>query len=149
MTFKEQIVTRYQLVLRDRLELFQDMLTNMSSNSRNDAKSSAGDKHETTLAMMHIEQEKIANKISQISEEIEALSKIDFGRNYQSIALGSLVYINDSYFLISIALPKITIQESNVFGVSLESPLCELIMGQKIGFECEINSTKYLVKDVF
>lgn len=149
MTFKEQVVERYQLMLRDRLELFEDMLKNMSTNSRNDAKSSAGDKHETALAMMHIEQEKIANKIAQITEEIDALKKIDFRRNYQSIGVGSLVNINDNYFLVSIALPKITIQEASVFGISTESPLCKEIMGQKIGFECVINSTKYIVKDVF
>jgi hypothetical protein len=37
----------------------------LTEDSKNDAKGSAGDKHETALSMMHIEQEKLNYKLRE------------------------------------------------------------------------------------
>jgi hypothetical protein len=42
--------------------MFRDMIA-LTEDSKNDAKGSAGDKHETALSMMHIEQEKLNYKL--------------------------------------------------------------------------------------
>jgi hypothetical protein len=39
------------------------MIAALTEDSKNDAKGSAGDKHETALSMMHIEQEKLNYKL--------------------------------------------------------------------------------------
>jgi hypothetical protein len=59
MTFKQKkkIYQYYQLV-QDRIDIFRDMIAAFED-SKNDAKGSAGDKHETALSMMHLEQEKL------------------------------------------------------------------------------------------
>ncbi len=149
MKFKEQIVLRYNIMLQDKIDLFKDMIEKMSLDSRNDAKSSAGDKHETALSMLHIEQEKIAAKIQQLLEQQENFTKIDFTKNHSIAGAGSLVHANESYFLISIALPKIVVQGANVYGISPNSPLAAEILGKGIGFECKINNSHYQIYDIF
>ena len=42
------------------------MISDLAQDAQNDAKGSAGDKHETALAMMHIEQEKLNQKLAEI-----------------------------------------------------------------------------------
>lgn len=57
MTFKQKIHQYYQQLVQDREDAFRDMIVALTEDSKNDAKGSAGDKHETALSMMHIEQE--------------------------------------------------------------------------------------------
>jgi hypothetical protein len=51
------------------------MIAALTEDSKNDAKGSAGDKHETALSMMHIEQEKLNYKLRKWLKAI--LDKID------------------------------------------------------------------------
>ncbi len=52
-------------MVQDRIDVFKDMISGLTEDSKNDAKGSAGDKHETALSMMHIEQEKLTNKLKE------------------------------------------------------------------------------------
>lgn len=49
--------------LNNQIEAIQNQILSLSEDAQNDAKSSAGDKHETGLAMMHLEQEKLNAKL--------------------------------------------------------------------------------------
>jgi hypothetical protein len=148
MTFKAQIVAQYKQRIQDKIDAFKDMIAALSKDSKNDAKGSAGDKHETALSMMHIEQEKLNFKLKEHLNDHLLFSKIDFAKQSTKIGAGSLVQANDNYFLISIALPKIMVQGATVFGVSPESPLAQHLIGSEIGHSFEINNTKYVVNEV-
>jgi len=124
------------------------MITALTEDSKNDAKGSAGDKHETALSMMHIEQEKLNRKLSEILEQQAIISKIDPENHYAKIALGSLVEVNGMLLFISAALPKITVDGKTVFAVSPQSPLGSQLMGNVIGFEFELNGTAYKIQNV-
>jgi hypothetical protein len=56
MIFKQKILFRYKEIIQDRIDVFQDMISGLTIDAQNDAKGSAGDKHETALSMMHLEQ---------------------------------------------------------------------------------------------
>jgi acetone carboxylase gamma subunit len=53
MTFKQKIYQYYLQLVQDRID-FRDMIVALTEDSKNDAKGSAGDKHETALSMMHL-----------------------------------------------------------------------------------------------
>ena len=63
MSFKQKIVQHHLVLLQDKIDVFRDMITNLTIDAQNDAKGSAGDKHETALSMMHLEQEKLNYKL--------------------------------------------------------------------------------------
>ncbi len=147
-TFKQKIHTYYLQLVQDRIDVFRDMILALTEDSKNDAKGSAGDKHETALSMMHIEQEKLNQKLSEVLAQKAILDKIDPLKVTESIALGSLVKANGIYLYLSVALPKITIEGINVIALSPQSPLGAKLMGNQMGFAFEINSTQYLIESV-
>lgn len=148
MTFKEQIIGQYVQRIQDKIDAFQDMIAALSEDSKNDAKSSAGDKHETALSMMHIEQEKLNYKMKEYLNDNQQFSAIDFSKKSTKVIVGSLVKANANYFLISIALPKITVQGAMVFGISPQSPLALLLIGNEIGNTFSINNIEYVINEI-
>ena len=148
MTFKAQIVAQYEQRIQDKIDAFQDMIAALSEDSKNDAKGSAGDKHETALSMMHIEQEKLNYKLKEYLNDSQQFSKIDFEKKQQKIQVGSLVQANSSYFLISVALPKITIQGQSVYGISPQSPLAQSLIGKEVGQAVQINNMEYIIHEI-
>lgn len=148
MTFKQNIHTYYQQLVQDRIDVFRDMIAALTEDSKNDAKGSAGDKHETALSMMHIEQEKLNHKLKEVLTQKAVLDKIDASTIAETIIVGSLVKANGIYLYLSLALPKININQINVIALSPQSPLGNKLMGNKVGFTFEINGTKYLVEEI-
>ncbi len=148
MTFKEQIIAQYVQRIQDKIDAFQDMIVALTEDSKNDSKGSAGDKHETALSMMHIEQEKLNYKLKEYLSENQLFSNIDFNKKSSKVTTGSLVQANENYFLISIALPKIMVQGATVFGISPQSPLAQELMGQEVGHSFKINNVAYLVNEI-
>ena len=135
-------------MLEDRIDAFRDMILALTEDSKNDAKGSAGDKHETALSMMHLEQEKFNTKLREVLDQKAILDKINPEISSKSITLGSLVKANGIYLYVSLALPKINIEGINVIALSPQSPLGNKLMGNSIGFTFEINGTKYLIEEV-
>lgn len=148
MEFKDEIIQRYTIMLKDRIDVFKDMIAALTEDSKNDAKGSAGDKHETALSMMHLEQEKLNHKLQENIQLLRQFSEIDFTKKSERIVVGSLVNANDFYFLVSVALPKISIEGQTIFSVSPQAPLASKLLGLKINEEVTVNGTTYLVKEV-
>ncbi len=136
-------------MVQDKIDVFKDMITALTEDSQNDAKGSAGDKHETALSMMHIEQEKLNHKIQEYINQKTILDKIDATQVHTKVALGSLVITNNLTVYVATALPKITINNQSIFGISSQSPLGIKLLGNSTGFEFEINATKYTIKQIF
>ena len=148
MTLKQQILHRYKEILQDRIDVFQDMISGLTLDAQNDAKGSAGDKHETALSMMHIEQEKLNHKLKEVLEHQAILNKIDATQFHKKVALGSLVQANGMLLFISAALPKITHEDKTIFALSPQSPLGSKLMGNEVGFSVEVNGKSYLIENV-
>jgi len=148
MTFKQKIQQHYVQLVQDRIDVFKDMIAALTEDSKNDAKGSAGDKHETALSMMHIEQEKLNRKLREVLDQKVVLDKIDSTKIAETIIVGSLVKANGIYLYLSVALPKIAVGGINVIALSPQSPLGNKLMGNEVGFTFEINGTKYLIESL-
>ena len=149
MTFKQKIYTYYLQLVQDKIDVFRDMISALTEDSKNDAKGSAGDKHETALSMMHIEQEKLNRKLREVLDQKIILDKIDATSITETIILGSLIKANGIFLYLSVALPKIAIEGINVIALSPQSPLGNKLMGMKVGHSFEINTTKYIIEEVY
>lgn len=148
MTFKIKIYQYYHQLVQDRIDAFRDMITALTEDSKNDAKGSAGDKHETALSMMHLEQEKLNAKLREVVQQKAVLDKINPEIVSTIITLGSLVKANGIYLYLSLALPKISIDGVNVIALSPQSPLGNKLIGNSVGYKFEINTTKYLIEEI-
>jgi transcription elongation GreA/GreB family factor len=148
MTIKQKIQTHYLYIAATKVTLLQQTLADLKESGANETKSTAGDKHETALAMLQIEQ---ANKRTQLQEAVvqkAAIEKLENITNITKIVHGSLVKTNKGYFYISVALGKAIIDEIAVIAISAQSPLGAKLMGLCVNDEVEINGNEYRVEDI-
>jgi transcription elongation GreA/GreB family factor len=124
------------------------MISDLAQDAQNDAKGSAGDKHETALSMMHLEQEKLNQKLAEIIEQKNIMDKIDADAIHTKVALGSLVQTNKMLFYISAAFPKIQLENKVITAVSPQSPLGSQLLGKSLGDEVEINTNRFQIKSI-
>jgi len=125
------------------------MLDDLKESGANETKSTAGDKHETALAMLQIEQ---ANKRAQMDELLSqktVLNKIDPSVKTIHVVTGSLVKTPLNYFFISVALGKAVIDDCNIIALSAQSPLGKTLMGLIKGEQVSFNQTQFVIEDIF
>ena len=146
--FKQKILSQYQILLQDKIDIYQDLIHSLTEDAQNDAKSSAGDKHETTLSKLHIEQEKIANKLNEAVEQQAILSKLDIEQVTDNVVLGSLVKTNHLTVLVCTALPKIMVDNQAVFAISPQSPLGIKLMHKTVNSEFPVNNVTYKILEI-
>lgn len=145
-SLKHKILSYYKQQVEDKLDAFRDMVAALTEGAANDAKGSAGDKHETALSMMHIEQEKLNHKIAEFLEQKAVLDKINPDAVNERVVLGSLVKANAHHLFVSTALPKITVEGVTVIALSPQSPLGTAMLGKGVGGAFEVNGTKYIIE---
>ena len=148
MTFKQKIKSHYQNLLSEKISELRFMISDLAQDAQNDAKGSAGDKHETALSMMHLEQEKLNQKLAEIIAQKNVVDKIDADAIHTKVALGSLVQTNEMLFYISAALPKIQLENKAIIAVSPQSPLGSQLMGKSLGDEILINTNRFQIKAI-
>ncbi|MCW4468414.1 GreA/GreB family elongation factor [Flavobacterium sp. MFBS3-15] len=146
---KQKVLAYYKQQVDDRIDAFRDMIAALTEDASNDAKGSAGDKHETALSMMHLEQEKLNHKLKEFIDQKAILDKINPELEFPKVALGSLVKANNMHLFVSAALPKITIDGVTVIALSPQSPLGMKMMGMEQGDEFEVGTTNYIIKEIF
>ena len=145
---KQEVLSYYKQLVQDRIDVFQDMISGLTIDAQNDAKGSAGDKHETALSMMHLEQEKLNYKLKEIIDQKKILNAIDDTITHKVIALGSLVTVNGMTLFISTALPKINLRDKTIFAVSPQSPLGSQLMGNGVGHAFDMNGKAYVIQEI-
>ncbi len=148
MMLKQKIYNHYLHAATTKITLLQQTLADLKESGANETKSTAGDKHETALAMLQIEQ---ANKRTQLQEALEqkaAIEKLENITNTTKIVQGSLVKTNKGYFYISVALGKAVVDDISVIAISPRSPLGVKLMGLCTHESVDINGNAYLVEDI-
>jgi len=148
MTLKEKAYQYYLSLVLEKIKTLQNTIADLTLDAQNDAKGSAGDKHETALSMMHLEQEKLNQKVKEALEQKAILDSIDIFKKNVVVSLGSLVYTNSLIFFISQALPKIKVEEKDIIALSPQSPLGRQLIGKKVNEAIQFNTTTYKILQI-
>lgn len=143
MINKQAVHQQCVLLLHKKQQELQDVLKGLTESAANETKSTAGDKHETALAMLQIEQENTSRQLNLLLTQISFLEKIDVSKHHTNVSNGSLVSTNKGLFYIAIALGKILVEDTPIFVLSLQSPLGNKLSGLQQGDYTELNGTKY------
>ncbi len=138
--------TQFQFLLNQKIQELQYVLNDLKETGANETKSTAGDKHETALAMIQIEQ---ANKRAQLNElftQKAVLDKIDPSLISSQVINGSLVKTNRGSFFISTSLGKATVDKMEITAISPQSPLGCKLLGLSIGNTIEVNKNHFIIE---
>lgn len=148
MTFKQKVYESYRGIIEAKIQLFQHTLKELRESGSNETKSTAGDKYETALAMLHIEQENVNRQLSEILKQKALFSQVDPTMSTSKITNGSLIKTNKGYFFMSVALGKTTVDGITVMALSPLSPLGQKLIALKENDSAEINGTRFIIESI-
>ncbi|MCB0509175.1 MAG: hypothetical protein KDC82_00335, partial [Bacteroidetes bacterium] len=113
-----------------------------------DTKSSAGDKYETSRAMMQIEQAQNEQQLSNLISLKENLNLIKFRNAYEKVELGSLILSDADHFFLTQALGSFQIEGQKFHCLSLASPLGQKLHHKKIGEVISLGNKSFTIKNI-
>jgi hypothetical protein len=145
---KQAVYQAFRETILQRLNLIRSNLDDLKETGKNETKSTAGDKHETALAMIQLEQEKMRSQLREVQQQMVDLEKIDPAKTAAVIARGSIVTTDRGIFWISLALGKISIAGEMVLALSPQAPLGAGLIGCKAGDTITVNNTVYTIISV-
>jgi hypothetical protein len=148
MSFKETVLKTFVDLLNAKIIYLENMLNDLKESAKNETKSTAGDKHETALAMLQIEQENIRKQLKSVQEQKISIEKINPLIVTNTVRLGSLVKTNNGYFFIAAGVGKITLNEQTIIALSPISPLGTKLMGKFVGENIQQNNIFYKIEKV-
>lgn len=139
---KEKVVSAIRKELEDRLndsiQVYNDALESRNSNT----KSSAGDKYETSRAMMQQEMDNAEVRIHQLKKLQNELSRLPVLEVATNAIAGSLIQTDKGYYFLGLSAGKIMVDSQIIYAISTASPLGKLLLHKSVGEEIILNNVK-------
>lgn len=145
---KEVVVAECRRVIHERISDLKSQMAELVNDAANDSKSTAGDKHETSRAMMQLEQKKLGAQLKILEEQQRQLDQIPLQNNSGKVNNGSLVETDRGWIFIGAALGKINVNNKEVICISQQSPLGKLLFVQDSGSIVSLNNVKYQILSI-
>ena len=114
----------------------------------NETKSTAGDKYETTRAMMQAEEDRLKLRMNVACQNLNRLMQLDLESNTAQAAPGKLIITDQYAYFLSIALGNLMINQHPVYCVSIESPIGKALLGASQGDQIEFNNQTLKIKKI-
>lgn len=146
---KQKLIQACRDYLKDKINSLNTIINEVTESSNSESKSSAGDKHETSKAMMQLEIEKLGGQLKEVELQLAEFEKINFNKTFQRVEQGSLVETNKGYFFIASSIGKITVEEKTVFVISGKSPLAVAFAGKQKKSSLSFNGMDYVIESIF
>ena len=145
---KKRVVDFITLLIKDKTQLLKFELDSINKEKNNLKKSSAGDKFETSRALMQTEYDKIDNQLLILKNQLRAIKSISLSDNKKKVGVGSFIKTNKSFYFISIGLGKQIIDNNDIYVISLSSPIGKLLNNKKKGDKIVFNNKEELIENI-
>lgn len=136
----------YKKAVNEKVASLEIVLQDLVETTKNETKSSAGDKHETARAMLQIEHDNVRKQLKDAIEQKALFDRINIVLKTPAIVSGSLVQTDKANFFISVALGKAVVEGITVIALSPKSPLGKMLIGLKTNERVSINGTTYNIQ---
>jgi hypothetical protein len=127
---------------------FDAYVQDLSSSLNAESKSTAGDKHETGRAMVHLEMEKAAQQLEHFQRMIEQLNRIQQVQYAPVSGFGSLITTDTDQFLLGIGLGKVTVNSKIIYCIGMDAPLARLLINKIVGDKFFFNNVTQTIKTI-
>ena len=146
---KKRVVDFITLLIKDKTKLLKFELDSINKEKNNIKKSSAGDKFETSRALMQTEYDKIDNQLLIFKNQLRAIKSISLTDKKNKVGVGSFIKTNKSFYFISIGLGKQIIDNNAINIISLSSPIGKLLNNKKKGDKIVFNYREELIENIY
>ena len=135
--------------LESRLSNYKNLSDSLYDSLSLETKSSAGDKHETTRAVIQLEREKIGEQIKKVEKDYKLLTKISQNKSYSNvIGLGSVIYTQENQYYLAVSSTPLNYGSKTFYCISSKSPIGLLLLNKKVGGIFEFKGKKNLIIEV-
>lgn len=148
MDIKKKLFEYCLNAVKERRQVIEEAFLNAQSAANEETKSSAGDKYETGRAMMHLEKEKLATQMAEVSKMEMAMSQIDPNKKSNFISIGSLVSTMTAHYFLSVSLGEIELSNTKYFAISPASPIGRAMLGKAENQSYEFGGKKIKIEKV-
>jgi hypothetical protein len=131
-----------------RINTAQTAMEAAQAAANEESKNSAGDKYETTRAMMQIERDQCARQLTEALKLRQELAAIDSDKTHDTVQPGSLVLTNQGTFFLGISLGKISLDHEPFLVISAASPIGRQLIGCRVGAEISFNKITYRILQI-
>ncbi|WP_149273498.1 3-oxoacyl-ACP synthase [Pareuzebyella sediminis] len=116
-----------------RIDRIRNNLGTIQEALASETKSSAGDKHETGRAMLHLEYEKLGQQLDEAEKMRMVLYRINIGIRKEKAGLGSWVKTSKGDYFLAISAGPYTFRQTSVYCISVNAPIGQLVLGKSAG----------------
>ena len=114
-----------------------------------ESKSSAGDKHETGRAMIHLEQERVQDTVGRLEHMRGILMKrASQDKAIQRVSPGALVETTGPWVLVGVPLGKVQLPDALVLCVGAEAPLAQQWHGAQPGDQVALGPQQLTIQAI-
>ena len=145
MSLKEELYKQCLNYVQSRMDAAQQGINEAQQASKDDTKSSAGDKYETGRAMMQQETDRNMAQLNEANKLKVALNRIPAAGISAIADSGSVVITNNGNFYLAISAGTLTVNGENYFAISPASPIGLKLKGLKAGDEFSLNGKLYQI----
>jgi transcription elongation GreA/GreB family factor len=139
---KAELLARCVELANSKVRALEKELSDMRQAVQSESKSTAGDKHETGRAMIHLEQEKLHQQLAEAKLMVAELQQVGV-KPTTKIGLGSLVKTKKGTFYLAASLGKVELDGTHFFVVSVKAPIAKQFLGQQAGESANMNGMVY------
>lgn len=112
----------YEFVNR-RIENLQTAITGSQESANQESKSTAGDKHDTSRAMMQLEVERLSAQLAIAEKMLIELKQAEHYQAEKNSISGKIIQTEGANYFVAVAAGKISVKEQDFFAVSSDSPV--------------------------
>ena len=145
---KMKVLEALQLHLTEAVEEGRSHLTSLQEALTSEAKSTAGDKHETGRAMIHQEMRQVNDTLQRSQSTLRELTRNAKASVVAVFVLPPVCWSKpqDPWVLVGLPFGKLDLEGTLVLGVSSEAPLAKAWFGAKPGDEVRMGPSTFLIK---
>lgn len=110
--------------------------------------SGSEDSQDAFREQMQQERNMYSNKLTESSELLAGLRRINPAAVFQAVGQGALIVTDKQVFLIAGSIGKVTFDGHDVFVISTQSPIYDAITGLKKGDKYEFRGQHFTVTDL-
>lgn len=136
-------------LVREKITMLKTLLEDNREGLVSDTKSTAGDKHETSRAIGHLEQEKLNAQFLEAEKLLSLLSSIDLERKIEKVQMGSIIETTMGSFYLSVGLGQIKVENETIYCISPQSPIGSILLSKEKGNNINWQNTTIQILNVY
>lgn len=147
--FKSAVYQTAIAQLKQKEALLSEERKNIIESILEEEKNSAGDKYETSRENMTQDLNSLEKQIKQSKLDLEELYRLQSIKDTPpTVQEGALVQLGSDWFLLAVSVGQVKVEDKQVFLLSKNSPLGELLLGKKKNEAIQFRGKPQTIKEL-